>query len=68
MTEFDSTDPFANADSGVTQKVEVIRNLVDSYMKIINKWARSQIPKTIVHFMVNGVSSLLPPGGEKLIC
>jgi len=59
-TDFDSSDPFTTSmDRDTEQKVEVIRNLVDSYMRIINKWAMSQIPKTIVHFMVNGVKHYL---------
>lgn len=56
---FEASDPFSNMDKDVEQKVEVIRNLVDSYMKIISKWASSQIPKTIVHFMINGVKEFL---------
>ena len=28
-------------------------------MRIVTKWATSQIPKTIVHFMVNGIKEFL---------
>jgi len=60
INDYDSSDPFAGSlDKDVEQKVEVIRNLVDSYMRIVTKWATSQIPKTIVHFMVNGIKEFL---------
>lgn len=44
-------------DPQLERQVETIRNLVDSYMSIINKCIRDLIPKTIMHLMINNVSS-----------
>lgn len=43
-------------DPQLERQVETIRNLVDSYMSIINKCIRDLIPKTIMHLMINNVS------------
>lgn len=49
-------------DPQLERQVETIRNLVDSYMSIINKCIRDLIPKTIMHLMINNVSVYkLPP-------
>ncbi|OBS77269.1 hypothetical protein A6R68_16279, partial [Neotoma lepida] len=40
-------------DPQLERQVETIRNLVDSYMSIINKCIRDLIPKTIMHLMIN---------------
>lgn len=51
-------------DPQLERQVETIRNLVDSYMSIINKCIRDLIPKTIMHLMINNVSS---SQGSKLV-
>ncbi|KAI4886342.1 hypothetical protein NFI96_010916 [Prochilodus magdalenae] len=40
-------------DPQLERKVETIRNLVDSYMAIVNKCIRDLMPKTIMHLMIN---------------
>lgn len=47
-------------DPQLERQVETIRNLVDSYMSIINKCIRDLIPKTIMHLMINNVSDYEP--------
>lgn len=43
-------------DPQLERKVETIRNLVDSYMAIVNKCIRDLMPKTIMHLMINNVN------------
>lgn len=43
-------------DPQLERKVETIRNLVDSYMAIVNKCIRDLMPKSIMHLMINNVS------------
>lgn len=43
-------------DPQLERQVETIRNLVDSYIGIINKSIRDLMPKTIMHLMINNVS------------
>merc|ERR1711962_1864381 len=40
-------------DPQLERQVETIRNLVDSYMKIVTKTTRDMVPKTIMHLMIN---------------
>ena len=35
--------------------METIRNLVDSYIKIIHKTTRDLVPKIIMHIMINDI-------------
>lgn len=49
-----STDNFS-MDPQLERKVETIRNLVDSYMAIVNKCIRDLMPKAIMHLMINNV-------------
>uniref|UniRef100_A0AAR2K2A1 dynamin GTPase n=1 Tax=Pygocentrus nattereri TaxID=42514 RepID=A0AAR2K2A1_PYGNA len=42
-------------DPQLERQVETIRNLVDSYMGIVNKTIRDLMPKTIMHLMINNV-------------
>lgn len=42
-------------DPQLERQVETIRNLVDSYVAIINKSIRDLMPKTIMHLMINNV-------------
>lgn len=42
-------------DPQLERQVEIVRNLVDSYLAIIHRTVRDLIPKTIMHLMVNNV-------------
>lgn len=42
-------------DPQLEREVETIRNLVDSYIKIINKITRDQVPKIIMYMVINNV-------------
>uniref|UniRef100_A0A8C9SHL9 dynamin GTPase n=1 Tax=Scleropages formosus TaxID=113540 RepID=A0A8C9SHL9_SCLFO len=56
-------------DPQLERQVETIRNLVDSYIGIVNKTIRDLMPKTIMHLMINSnlclsshfISSFLNP-------
>lgn len=51
------SDNFGHSiDPQLERQVETIRNLVDSYMAIVNKTVRDLMPKTIMHLMINNVS------------
>ena len=43
-------------DPQLERQVETIRNLVDSYIGIVNKTVRDLVPKAIMHLMINSVS------------
>ncbi|VDQ00363.1 unnamed protein product [Trichobilharzia regenti] len=45
----------AAADPKLERQVEIIRNLVDSYMKIVTKTQRDMVPKIIMHQLINEV-------------
>ncbi|GAB6023415.1 hypothetical protein CHUAL_008201 [Chamberlinius hualienensis] len=53
-------------DPQLERQVETIRNLVDSYMKIITKTIRDLVPKTIMHLMINNGKEFI--NGELLAC
>lgn len=50
-------------DPQLERQVETIRNLVDSYMAIVNKTVRDLMPKTIMHLMINNVGAPPPRCG-----
>uniref|UniRef100_A0A8C9SUG7 dynamin GTPase n=1 Tax=Scleropages formosus TaxID=113540 RepID=A0A8C9SUG7_SCLFO len=52
-------------DPQLERQVETIRNLVDSYMAIVNKTVRDLMPKTIMHLMINNVKFI---NSELLAC
>ncbi|XP_016420320.1 dynamin-1-like [Sinocyclocheilus rhinocerous] len=53
------SDSFMHSmDPQLERQVETIRNLVDSYMGIVNKTVRDLMPKTIMHLMIINVSSI----------
>ena len=56
-TSSSSQDNFS-MDPQLERKVETIRNLVDSYMAIVNKCIRDLMPKTIMHLMISNVRDL----------
>lgn len=56
-SEENGSDSFMHSmDPQLERQVETIRNLVDSYMGIVNKTIRDLMPKTIMHLMINNVS------------
>jgi len=52
---FQSKDEATSLDPQLERQVETIRNLVDSYLKIVHKTQRDIVPKTIMHLIVNEV-------------
>jgi hypothetical protein len=48
-------DEIGSMDPQLERQVETIRNLVDSYMKIINKTTRDLVPKVIMYMIINNV-------------
>lgn len=54
-SESTTTSDNFSMDPQLERKVETIRNLVDSYMAIVNKCIRDLMPKTIMHLMINNV-------------
>uniref|UniRef100_A0A673NHT5 Dynamin-2 n=1 Tax=Sinocyclocheilus rhinocerous TaxID=307959 RepID=A0A673NHT5_9TELE len=46
-------------DPQLERQVETIRNLVDSYIGIVNKTIRDLMPKTIMHLMINGAKDFI---------
>lgn len=65
--EENGSDSFMHSmDPQLERQVETIRNLVDSYMAIVNKTIRDLMPKTIMHLMINNVLiTLTGRDGEK---
>lgn len=49
-------DDIGSMDPQLERQVETIRNLVDSYLRIIHKTQRDMVPKTVMHMIVNEVS------------
>ena len=54
-----STDPV------MERQVETIRNLVDSYLRIVNRTQRDLVPKTIMFMLINNVCVFV---GEMTSC
>ncbi|KAG8141814.1 hypothetical protein E2320_006484 [Naja naja] len=52
-------------DPQLERQVETIRNLVDSYMAIVNKTIRDLMPKTIMHLMINNLLANLYSCGDQ---
>jgi len=50
---------FGSVDPQLERQVETIRNLVDSYMKIVTKTCRDLVPKTIMFLMINDVKNFI---------
>merc|ERR1719373_1557974 len=53
-----------SVDPQLERQVETIRNLVDSYMKIVTKTCRDLVPKIIMYLMINDVKQFI--NGELL--
>uniref|UniRef100_A0A667X5Q4 Interferon-induced GTP-binding protein Mx n=1 Tax=Myripristis murdjan TaxID=586833 RepID=A0A667X5Q4_9TELE len=60
-TENDEAGPVdtLSMDPQLERQVETIRNLVDSYIGIINKSIRDLMPKTIMHLMINSAKDFI---------
>merc|ERR550519_1809130 len=48
-----------SVDPQLERQVETIRNLVDSYMKIVTKTCRDLVPKTIMYLMINDAKGFI---------
>lgn len=46
-------------DPVLERQVETIRNLVDSYMKIVSKTFRDLVPKLVMHLMINSTKNFI---------
>ncbi|MBN3278017.1 DYN1 protein, partial [Polyodon spathula] len=57
--ENDSDNFMHSMDPQLERQVETIRNLVDSYMGIVNKTVRDLMPKTIMHLMINSTKEFI---------
>uniref|UniRef100_A0A672P737 dynamin GTPase n=1 Tax=Sinocyclocheilus grahami TaxID=75366 RepID=A0A672P737_SINGR len=54
------SDSFMHSmDPQLERQVETIRNLVDSYMSIVNKTVRDLMPKTIMHLMISNTKEFI---------
>ncbi|KAM4695798.1 dynamin-1 isoform 4-T4 [Rhinophrynus dorsalis] len=59
-SEENGSDSFMHSmDPQLERQVETIRNLVDSYMGIVNKTIRDLMPKTIMHLMINNTKEFI---------
>ncbi|KAK3527022.1 hypothetical protein QTP86_007178 [Hemibagrus guttatus] len=59
-SEENGSDSFMHSmDPQLERQVETIRNLVDSYMAIVNKTIRDLMPKTIMHLMINNTKEFI---------
>ncbi|XP_028310701.1 dynamin-2 isoform X1 [Gouania willdenowi] len=61
QTEVEDTGPTDtfSIDPQLERQVETIRNLVDSYIGIINKSIKDLVPKTIMHLMINSAKGFI---------
>nr|XP_019957053.1 PREDICTED: dynamin-3-like [Paralichthys olivaceus] len=58
-SETTTTSDNFSMDPQLERKVETIRNLVDSYMAIVNKCIRDLMPKAIMHLMIGNVKDFI---------
>ncbi|XP_060524196.1 dynamin [Cylas formicarius] len=54
----------SSMDPQLERQVETIRNLVDSYMRIVTKTTRDLVPKTVMHMIINNCKDFI--NGELL--
>ncbi|XP_066966165.1 dynamin isoform X2 [Macrobrachium rosenbergii] len=59
-----SSEGSTSMDPQLERQVETIRNLVDSYMKIVTKTTRDLVPKSLMHLMINNTKEFI--NGELL--
>lgn len=57
--ENSSSSETSSLDPQLERQVETIRNLVDSYMKIVTKTFRDLVPKIIMHLTVNNTKDFM---------
>uniref|UniRef100_A0A3Q2D1M6 Dynamin n=1 Tax=Cyprinodon variegatus TaxID=28743 RepID=A0A3Q2D1M6_CYPVA len=57
--ESSSDGQIHSMDPQLERQVEIVRNLVDSYLSIIHRTVRDLIPKTIMHLMVNNTKDFI---------
>ncbi|XP_055948970.1 dynamin-like isoform X1 [Argiope bruennichi] len=57
--EVEENDSTTSLDPQLERQVETIRNLVDSYMKIITKTFRDLVPKFIMHLTINNTKNFI---------
>ncbi|XP_075156454.1 dynamin-1 shibire isoform X3 [Haematobia irritans] len=60
----DETSVETSTDPQLERQVETIRNLVDSYMKIVTKTTRDMVPKSIMMLIINNTKDFI--NGELL--
>ncbi|XP_043067273.1 dynamin isoform X2 [Drosophila bipectinata] len=60
----ESTSEESSSDPQLERQVETIRNLVDSYMKIVTKTTRDMVPKAIMMLIINNAKDFI--NGELL--
>merc|ERR1719357_1751903 len=53
------TSGLGSVDPQLERQVETIRNLVDSYMKIVTKTCRDLVPKIIMYLMINDAKNFI---------
>ncbi|XP_045595665.1 dynamin isoform X3 [Procambarus clarkii] len=54
-----SSEGSTSMDPQLERQVETIRNLVDSYMKIVTKTTRDLVPKSVMHLMINNTKDFI---------
>uniref|UniRef100_A0A8C4Z361 Interferon-induced GTP-binding protein Mx n=2 Tax=Gadus morhua TaxID=8049 RepID=A0A8C4Z361_GADMO len=59
VDESNSDGQIHSMDPQLERQVEIVRNLVESYMAIIHRTVRDLIPKTIMHLMVNNTKEYI---------
>uniref|UniRef100_A0A914W0Q0 Dynamin n=1 Tax=Plectus sambesii TaxID=2011161 RepID=A0A914W0Q0_9BILA len=52
-------EELSSLDPQLERQVETIRNLVDSYMRIVTKTIRDLVPKAIMHLIVNEINEFI---------
>ncbi|CAL1539543.1 unnamed protein product [Lymnaea stagnalis] len=52
-------DDYSSMDPQLERQVETIRNLVDSYLKIVNKTQRDLVPKTIMYLIISNIRGFI---------
>merc|ERR1719233_2218576 len=57
--ERSNENSLGSVDPQLERQVETIRNLVDSYMKIVTKTCRDLVPKSIMYLMINDVKQFI---------
>ncbi|XP_038063950.1 dynamin-1-like isoform X2 [Patiria miniata] len=57
--EAPSGDAMGSMDPQLERQVETIRNLVDSYMKIVSKQIRDLVPKACMHLTINDTKDFI---------